>query len=247
MEPLVTIITPTTGNKQLYQAVLSVEQQTYKNIQHLVVIDGPDGARSAHSILEGSQADIIELPYATGKDQYNGHRIYGAMTFVAKGDYIVFLDEDNWFEPNHIESLVEQIKSGNKWAYALRKIVSQDGEYICNDDCESLGKWTSIINDKFIDLNCFMISKAIALQFAPYWYRRARHPDDQPEVDRLLSYFLMGNTSMSSGVKFDTNGLYTVNYRVAARADSVQDVFFIKGNEAMKLKMNGEYPWRKKT
>jgi len=150
MKPLVTIITPTTGNKQLYRAVLSVEEQTYDNIQHLVVIDGPDGARSAHEILEGSQADIIELPYATGKDQYNGHRIYGAMTFVAKGEYLIFLDEDNWFEPEHVEKLVEQIQKGNQWAYALRKIVDQDGTYICNDDCESLGKWTSIINDNFI-------------------------------------------------------------------------------------------------
>lgn len=241
MKPLVTIITPTTGNKQLYRAVLSVEEQTYDNIQHLVVIDGPDGASSANQILEGSQADIIQLPYATGKDQYNGHRIYGAMTFVAKGDYLIFLDEDNWFEPDHVEKLVEQIEAGNQWAYSLRKIVDQDGTYICNDDCESLGKWTSIINDNFIDLNCFMIHKKDALHFAPLWYRRARHPEDQPEVDRLLSAFMMQNFQ-----RFDTTGLYTVNYRVAARADSVQDVFFIRGNEAMKLKMNGEYPWRKK-
>lgn len=241
MKPLVTIITPTTGNKQLYNAVLSVEKQTYDNIQHLVVIDGPDGARSAHEILEGSQADIIELPYATGKDQYNGHRIYGAMTFVAKGEYLIFLDEDNWFEPEHVEKLVEQVQNGNQWAYALRKIVDQDGIYICNDDCESLGKWTSIINDNFIDLNCFMIHRKDALHFAPLWYRRARHPLDQPEVDRLLSAFMMQNFT-----RFDTSGLYTVNYRVAARADSVQDVFFIKGNESMNNKMNGEYPWRKK-
>lgn len=245
MKPLVTIITPTTGNKQLYRAVLSVEEQTYDNIQHLVVIDGPDGRESAMNILEGSQADIIQLPYATGKDQYNGHRIYGAMTFVAKGQYLIFLDEDNWFEPNHVESLVAQLEAGNHWAYALRKIVDQDGTYICNDDCESLGKWSSIINDKFIDLNCFMIPTGIALKFAPYWYRRARHPQEQPEVDRLLSYFLLCDTTMSAGLKFDTNGLYTVNYRVASRADSVQDVFFIKGNEAMFEKMNG-YPWRKK-
>ena len=45
--------------------------------------------------------------------------------------------------------------------------------------------------------------------------------------------------------KFDTNGQYSVNYRVASRADSVQDSFFVRGNEAMKQKMNGEYPWRK--
>jgi hypothetical protein len=164
------------------------------------------------------------------------------MSFIAEGDYICFLDQDNWYEDNHIESLVDVIQRGNDWAYSLRKIVSQEGTYICNDDCESLGKWNSVINDKFIDVNCFMIPKMAAINFSPYWYRRARHPQEQPEVDRILSPFMMQNFQ-----KFDTNGEYTVNYRVASRADSVQDVFFIKGNEVMKQKMNGEYPWRKKT
>ena len=240
MNPLVTVITPTTGSDQLYDAIRSVERQTYANIQHLIVIDGEQYSTKARDIITGSyRSVVITLPYNTGYDQYNGHRIYGAMTFLAEGQYLCFLDQDNWYEDNHIESLVDVINQGNQWAYSLRKIVSQEGTYICNDDCESLGKWTSVINDNFIDVNCFMIPKLAALQFAPYWYRRARHPQEQPEVDRILSPFMMQN------FKFDTNGQYTVNYRVASRADSVQDVFFIRGNEVMKQKMNGEYPWRK--
>ena len=87
-----------------------------------------------------------------------------------------------------------------------------------------------------------MIPKMAAVHFSPYWYRRARHPQEQPEVDRILSPFMMHNLP-----KFDTTGQYSVNYRVASRADSVQDSFFIEGNEVMKRKMNGEFPWRKKT
>lgn len=241
MKPLVTIITPTTGSKQLYDAVLSVENQTYDNIEHIIVIDGPEYADDAHSIIEGSKASIIQLPHNTGADNYNGHRIYGSTSFLMNGDYVCFLDQDNWFDKNHVSSLVDVIRGGNDWAYSLRKIVSQDNEYICNDDCESLGKWKSVLNDNFIDVNCFMIPKMAAIHFAPYWYRRARHPQEQPEVDRILSAFMMRNYP-----RFDTNGEYTTNYRVASRADSVQDSFFIRGNEAMKHKMNGEYPWRKK-
>lgn len=241
MKPLVTIITPTTGSKQLYDAVLSVENQTYDNIEHIIVIDGPEYADKTYSIIEGSKASIIQLPHNTGADNYNGHRIYGATSFLMKGDYVCFLDQDNWFDKNHVSSLVDVIRGGNDWAYSLRKIVSQDNEYICNDDCESLGKWKSVLDDNFIDVNCFMIPKIAAIQFAPYWYRRARHPQEQPEVDRILSAFMMQTMP-----KFDTNGEYTTNYRVASRADSVQDSFFIRGNEAMKHKMNGEYPWRKK-
>jgi glycosyltransferase involved in cell wall biosynthesis len=240
MNPLVTVITPTTGSEQLRDAFRSVEKQTYGNIQHLIVSDGPKFASNTRLIAGASGATIINLPHNTGYDQYNGHRIYGAMSFIAEGDYLCFLDQDNWYEDTHIESLVETIKAGNQWAYSLRKIVGQDGQYICNDDCESLGMWKSVLNDNFVDVNCFMIPKMAAVHFAPFWYRRARHPQEQPEVDRILSQFMMQGYK-----KFDTNGQYSVNYRVASRADSVQDSFFIRGNEAMKQYMKGEYPWRK--
>lgn len=242
MDPLVTVITPTTASDQLNDVLKSIDRQTYKNIQHLVVVDGFDkyGVKAAQLMEGATRSTAFALPHNTGYDQYNGHRIYGAMSYIAEGEYICFLDQDNWFEDTHIESLVDVIKQGNQWAYSLRKIVSQEGTYICNDDCESLGKWNSVINDNFVDVNCFMIPKMAAVYFSPYWYRRARHPQEQPEVDRCLSAFMMQNYS-----EFDTNGQYTVNYRVASRADSVQDVFFIKGNEVMKQNMNGEYPWRK--
>jgi len=240
MSPLITVITPTTGSSTLRQVVQSVNNQTYKNIQHLVVIDGKEREHLAMPYLRRSTANVITLPYATGKDQYNGHRIYGAMSYVAKGDYICFLDEDNWFELNHVESLVDQILAGNQWAYSLRKIVDQEGKFICNDDCESLGKWKSVINDNFIDVNCYMIPKMDAIAFSPYWYRRARHSQEQPEVDRILSAFMMQNKKT-----FDTSGLYTVNYRVAGNEGSVKPEFFYHGNRIMNEKYNGALPWRK--
>jgi glycosyltransferase involved in cell wall biosynthesis len=236
--PLVTIITPTTGTKHLEQCVDSVANQSYKNIQHLIVVDGKEHRKKAEQQIH-SDADVLVLPYNTGHDQYNGHRIYGASTFLAKGAYYIFLDEDNWLEPNHVESLVNSIDN-NGWAYTLRKIVDTEGNYICNDDCESLGNWQSILNDYFVDVNCYIVRRDIALNFAPGWYRRARHPQEQPEVDRLLSGWLRQNN-----FKANCTGDYTVNYRVASRADSVTGEFFLKGNEYMKQRLNGEFPWRK--
>lgn len=242
MNPLVTVITATTGNNQLYDALKSVSKQTYNRIEHIVVIDKPEKTKYVHDMAQDFQCIVVNAPYNTGHSGYNGHRIYGAFSYLVNGDYLCFLDEDNWFEENHVESLVKTLREDNQWAYALRKIVTQDGTYICNDDCESLGKWTSVLNDNFVDVNCFMIPKMAAIAFSPYWYRRARHPQEQPEVDRLLSAFMMQNFK-----KFDTNGSYSVNYRVASRNDSVQGGFFLLGNEKMNYKMNGEYPWRKKT
>jgi glycosyltransferase involved in cell wall biosynthesis len=239
MNPLVTIVTATTCTEYLKQNIDSVMNQTYDNIQHLIVVDGKHHLDKLNYEIVG---DVMVLPYATGTNQYNGHRIYAAGTYLAKGDYIMYLDEDNWLESNHVESLVNTLQGKtNSYACSLRKITDMDGNFICNDDCENLGNWESVINDYFVDVNCFFLPKKIALQLTPLWYRRARHPEDQPEVDRLLTSVLRYNT-----IECLVSGEYTVNYRAGNRADSVQAQFFLKGNEIMKQKYNGEYPWRKK-
>ena len=77
--------------------------------------------------------------------------------FCGKGDFFCFLDEDNWFDTNHVASLLDVIRSGFTWTFSFRKIVDREGNFICNDDCESLGKWPSFLDpfDYLIDNNCY--------------------------------------------------------------------------------------------
>jgi hypothetical protein len=236
----VTIITATTGTKYLKDNILSVETQVISSdvkIQHLVVVDGQHHLSKVKPLLSGKE-DLMVLPYATGTEQYNGHRIYGGCTFFAKGEYIMYLDEDNWIDNNHVQSLVD-ISDTSSFSCSLRKITDMDGNYICNDDCESLGNWKSVLGDYFVDVNCFFLPKKIALQLAPLWYRRARHPEDQPEVDRILTSTLKDNK-----IRCNVSGLHTVNYRAGNRADSVQPTFFVEGNRLMKQHY-GTLPWIK--
>lgn len=245
----VTVITPTTGNPALANCIASVREQTYKNIEHIVVVDGQERWEKVDSILYSLKfpmtsfnEHVCVLPYPTGKDRYNGHRIYGAMTFVANGDYHIWLDEDNEIKPNHVESLVNMIQEKNlDWAYSLRSIIDKEGSFICNDDCESLGKYKSVLNDHFIDLNCFIVKKELAVQIAPVWYRKAREPGVM-EIDRAITAILMHE---KNNLKFDTNNDYTVKYRVGNTGISVQAEFFIQGNKKMLETYNGELPWKK--
>jgi len=234
----VTVITPTTGTSYLRKTLDSVREQTYKNVQHLVVVDG-NHPKATVILQDYPNVDVIKLPYATGTERYNGHRIYGAATYLAKGDYVCFLDEDNWLDPNHVESLIKVIQSGNQWAFSLRKIIDKDGNYVCNDDCESLGKWQSCLNDYFVDVGCYFFPKPLALQLTPIWYRKAREPG-VPEVDRMLIHVLRENN-----LTCDTNYMYTLNYRTGNTERSVQKEFFLHNNEIMKPKYNGKLPWKK--
>jgi hypothetical protein len=186
---------------------------------------------------------VIILPYPTGTNRYNGHRIYGAMTFIAEGDYHIWLDDDNVLEPTHVESLVKLVQEKNlHWAFSLRKIIDKDNNFLCLDDCESLGLWPSVLaqDDFFIDVNCYFVKKELATQIAPVWYRKFRE-SGQLEIDRVIAKTLMAK---QNNLKFDCTRDYTVQYRVGNTGLSVQGEFFLNGNKIMLERYNGSLPWK---
>jgi len=245
----VSIITPTTGNPYLAECIASVRAQTYSNIEHIVVVDGKQRWENADEILLAAEfpnvvnEHVCVLPYPTGTNRYNGHRVYGAATYFADGDYHLWLDDDNILEPNHIESLVKLVQEKNlDWAYSLRKIIDKDGNVLCLDDCESLGMWASILHpqDFFVDVNCYFVKKEHAVSITPVWYRKFREPG-QMEIDRAIAAVLM---HPNNKLKFDCTRDYTVKYRVGNTGLSVQADFFLRGNEAMLQRHNGVLPWK---
>jgi glycosyltransferase involved in cell wall biosynthesis len=246
MNNKVTIITATTGNPRLKKCIESVAKQTHKDVEHLVVIDGPRPDAERIIFHDGNAfpptLKVLRLPYSIGKDRWNGHRIYGGASFMAEGQFVMFLDDDNYLEPTHIEDCLKVIEAGNTWTYSFRKIVDAEGNTLCNDDCESLGKWASILHsqDYFIDVNCYFLPTPVAVGIAPVWYRKFREPN-QPEVDRVLYHVLRNTTNM----KHDATYNYTVNYTVGNTPNSVQADFFLNGNDEMLRRYNGRLPWKK--
>jgi hypothetical protein len=145
--------------------------------------------------------------------------------------------------PNHVESLVKLVKEKNlDWAYSFRKIIDKDSRILCQDDCESLGMWASILHpqDFFVDVNCYFVKKEVAVQMSPVWYRKFREPG-QMEIDRAIAAVLM---HPNNKLKFDCTRDYTVKYRVGNTQLSVQADFFIQGNKKMLERHNGKLPWK---
>jgi glycosyltransferase involved in cell wall biosynthesis len=252
-KPLVSVITASTGNPLLANCLHSVKDQTYSNIQHLVFVDGPERSTAVYAEIEesaiqynpreGYRFDLIELPYSIGKDRWNGHRMYGAANFIAEGEYFIWLDDDNFLHPDHIENLVNLVQKENlDWAFSFRNIVDKNHGFICEDNCESLGLWKSVLNDNFVDVNCYFVKKQLSIQLAPLWYRKAREPG-VPEIDRILPVVLF---DPKNKLKYNTTKKYTVNYTVANNPISVQPEFFERGNAEMLRRYNGVLPWKDK-
>lgn len=243
--PTVCVITGATGHPNLKQCIRSVQAQTHAKVRHLVVVDGPEWNNRFDALVNSLESlrgvEIIRLPYATGKDAWVGHRINGAMPSIAMTDYVCWLDEDNWLEPNHVETLIQSMQTTQSvWSFALRRIVSQEGKFIALDLCESLGNLHPTYlnpNDFHIDTSCYMLRRDTAIQLAGVWNRRGRMKDGMGP-DRLLCRVLMEQFPTGR-----STGRFTVNYSVGSTRLSPTADFFTHGNQIMRSKYPDGLPF----
>jgi glycosyltransferase involved in cell wall biosynthesis len=249
--PKVVIITATTGSKYLDKCIKSVQNQTYNNIKHIIVCDGNNFKNDTEDILKNYDKpnypiDLMVIPWNSGADKYICHKIYAAVPhLINEKCYICYLDEDNYFEHNHVESLMNTIIQNKcTWAYSLRNIINKNDEFICRDLCESLGNirstWISKTHspDYLVDTSCYMVPIEIIREFSNCWQRPARV---HPEADRLFYECLSKKYRL-----FKCSMEFSLNYRVEGRPDSVKADFFLMGNGMLKRKMQlDKLPWDK--
>lgn len=230
----IAVVTPTIASKHLKQCLESVKNQTYKDLTHYVFIDGKEYHIDAQiETLKYDNVKSVILEENVGKGWY-GHRVYASCSFLVNADIICYLDEDNWYDEDHVQSLVDTINRGNQWAYSLRKIFDKDGNYLCEDNCESLGKWPVYFNDDVfhIDTSSFAIRRDVAVCVGHSWY-------GQWGADRQFFHTLKKHFT-----KFDCNRKHTLNYRLDGNENSVKEEFFIEGNKVTNQKYPNGYPWK---
>lgn len=149
----------------------SVLRQTYKDITHIMVADGNpnlwcDEQKIEHMILPVSHNDTGATP-----------RALGALSAFSRGfDAIAFLDADNWFEPDHIQLMVDtMIEDKADAIVATRTIHALNGDPMYVDTIESTGR-------AFVDTNCWFLHKKTAMLMA-FWITT---PDNHLISDRIF-------------------------------------------------------------
>jgi glycosyltransferase involved in cell wall biosynthesis len=243
----VTVVTAATGHQNLVKCVQSVQLQTYPGVEHYIVVDGEERLEAVTVALGAARLGArplrtVVLPQPTGKDNWCGHRIYAATSFLVNSEFVAFLDEDNWLEPTHIESLVVAVReTGSLWAFSLRNIVDEHGDFVARDACESLGNLHHVFDrpgETFVDTNCYLLPREVAVAISAAWYGQTRPPDGRVEPDRLVSSMLFSWFPNAC-----SNKAHTLNYTIGNRPDSVRAEYFHYGNAAMRQRYPDRPPW----
>jgi glycosyltransferase involved in cell wall biosynthesis len=113
MNPLVSVVTPTwkRPNLLINRCIPSVWAQTYSPLEHLIVSDGPDPD------LRYRLGDLGYTPHGiTGRRYVEcgrnhggvGHAARAAGAWLARGEWICYLDDDNTYLPGHVAAMVAE-------------------------------------------------------------------------------------------------------------------------------------------
>jgi len=128
--PLVSVITPTWGRPNLLQETVEhVRKQTYPNIEHVIVFDGPGGGHWSRppedyvrEVDSGVFIRIFDLGWRPTVELRDSFAV-GALTvgaLMARGEYQMWLCDDERMAPDHIEALVDLLETtGVDFVYPL--------------------------------------------------------------------------------------------------------------------------------
>ena len=115
--PLVSVIVRTKDRPEyLAHALRSIAAQTYPNLEVVLINDGGQDVED----LARSLCDVIPVLYVRHEKSLGRSAAANAGLDQARGTYIIFLDDDDWFEPDHVATLVKTLERNPeaKVAYA---------------------------------------------------------------------------------------------------------------------------------
>ncbi|MGF6319121.1 glycosyltransferase [Pseudomonas frederiksbergensis] len=140
-QPLVTIVTRTYQKRDefLRQSIMSVFNQTYRNIELIVVEDGGSTMKALVSEMQCTEGRRVSF-YGLEKVGRSVTGNYGLE--VAKGKYCMFLDDDDLLFSDHVEVLVAALLK-NDTAVAAYSLAMEVGTV--TDDTN--GRYTEVSHE----------------------------------------------------------------------------------------------------
>lgn len=111
ISPLISVVIPVyNGNNYLREAIDSVLEQTYKNIEVIVIDDG--SIDDTWSIIQSYGSKVRAI-------RQENHGVGGALNAgikISNGDYIAWLSHDDLFLPTKLEQQIDFLMRNNQFA-----------------------------------------------------------------------------------------------------------------------------------
>lgn len=166
---LVSVIIPTySRNETLVRALESVINQTYQNIEILVIDDNSPESEwrvKTEEIMERYVGDK-RVRYLKNKRNLGGAGARNEGIKAARGEYLAFLDDDDYYYPNKIEKqlnlFLSSINEKLALVYCFAELIDKDGEiqYIYKENYRGNCLYEAIRYDCIAATSRWMVRKS---------------------------------------------------------------------------------------
>jgi hypothetical protein len=235
------VVTVTLGRDELEQCIESIDAQTHP-VTHYVLCDGAinyDVYQSIATYFSAPNRHFCYWPTKIGGKDLEGRRWLAAASFLVNEDVTFFCNDDDWFDPDHVASLMSVIEQNHLvWAHSLRKIHDKEGNYLFDDKCEALGELHDTWNNpghRFVDWCMWGMRTPALRSLAQVLAQKGWGIDRQ--------FYAMAREMYPA---FGTSGLHSFNFRLGGNDYSVTERFFEVGHQHMKNTYPDGMPWEAK-
>lgn len=209
--PLISIIIPTYKRAtMLRRAISSALEQTYSNIEILVVSDNePDDQFTAQARDTVDSFNDPRVRLLTQQKHINGAVARNVGIKVSKGEYISFLDDDDFYEKDKIEKQVALLSSLDEtWGgVCCRYKVYKKGRLVEVMPLFKSGKVYKEVIMRLIktQTNCLLLRKDALMKTGLFDESLLRHQDVQLLARFTFSYKLMCQNEFLNNLDQDDN------------------------------------------
>ena len=157
---LVSIIVRTKNRPALLkEALQSIREQTYPKIEIIVVNDGGDDISEVIRLFNSADSPIVlvQLPVNLGRS-----KAANVGLDKASGEYIAFLDDDDWLEPDHVYTLVQAIEKhpANKVVYSGVRCVDGNKKPLPNNFGTPFDA-TQLLAENYLPIHAALFSREL--------------------------------------------------------------------------------------
>lgn len=246
MKKLISIIVPIYNSEAyLKKCIDSLINQTYENIEIILVDDqSPDSCGvicDEYSEKDNRIKVIHQKNAGVGKARENGMKI-------AKGEYITFVDSDDWIDPEFCEMLLEALLKNNAdWIACNAKEVDENGNEI--NSFNNIEK-TVVTNNKELLLDHYFEGKMYARVVWGKMFKSSIIAGRKFKNLKICEDTCFIIDIIKDGFKVCLATEYGYNY---LRRDNsvtskvkfrIEDFDYLKGLEYIKKDLNIISPWR---
>ncbi len=159
-QALVSVICRTIGRPQLSQAIQSLQSQIYSNLE-LILVDAAGKGISPSEI----QCESISLKIISSGKKLGRSQAANAGLDEASGEYLMFLDDDDWVSDKHIQGLMNFLTAQPEFkaAYSSTQKTDSDGtpiDYVFAQDFDPL----LLMRDNYIPIHSIIFHRSLIEQ-----------------------------------------------------------------------------------